>query len=169
MNSGTNHRSKVPDMMLALLLTVTVMAAGCGESGAPSGYSAAQMPDKKEADKGSNMSASSSVKYLLTLASDRFTIEESRLLESHNGNQFNNASAVKFTLEPGESFDLQDLQPYGIFALYLTSDGEFTLSNSSGMSFTSKTVLMEKCSFIDLKIENPYQKEILVKGFLAGE
>jgi len=53
--------------------------------------------------------------------------------------------------------------------LYISSEGSFTLSNSDGMSFSTKTVLMEKCSFIDLKARNNEQSPIKVSGFVAGE
>lgn len=105
----------------------------------------------------------------LTLQYKSESITDSKILESNIGNRFNHIVSIDIQLEPDQELDLQELQPYGIFGLYLSSTGSFTLHNSDGMGFTSKTVLMEKCSFIDLKLKNQEQTSIRVRGFIAGE
>lgn len=97
------------------------------------------------------------------------SISESKFLESNIGNTFNHIVSVNHDLGPGEVLDLQELQPTGIFSLYLSANGTFSLSNSDGMSFSSKTLLIEKCSFIDLKLKNEGYKVMHVSGFVAGE
>ncbi len=97
------------------------------------------------------------------------SIRDSKILESNIGNRFNHIVSIDIELKPDEELDLQELQPYGIFGLYLSSTGSFELYNSDGIRFTSKTVLMEKCAFIDLRLRNQEQTPIHVRGFIAGE
>ena len=105
----------------------------------------------------------------MNLSYKKNTISVSRLLESNIGYRFPKIVSIDRKLKPGEEIDLQELQPNGIFSLYLSGTGSFSLSNSDGMNLGTKTILLEKCSFIDLKLVNTEQTEIQVSGFVAGE
>jgi|GEM_PF-1994124 len=96
-------------------------------------------------------------------------ISESKMLESNIGNQFNHIVRVDRELKPNEVLNLEELQPSGIFGLYLSATGTFTLTNSSGLSINSKTIFLEKCQFIDMLLKNQEAKSIHVTGFIAGE
>jgi hypothetical protein len=105
----------------------------------------------------------------LGLTSKAVNVNESRLMESNIGHNFNSIVPVKFDIGPGQALDLNEFQQNGIFALYLAGNGDFTLSNTDGMNLMVKSVMMERCSFIDLKIINNNSSKITVSGFLAGE
>ena len=105
----------------------------------------------------------------LGITSAKASVSESRFIESNNGNIFNSIAEVNLSIEPGEYADLQELQPYGIFAVYLAGDACFTLKTSDGLDLTVKSIMLEKCSFIDLKIFNSSQHAIKVSGIIAGE
>ncbi|MEO8446044.1 MAG: hypothetical protein ABI528_01040 [bacterium] len=96
-------------------------------------------------------------------------ITESKMLESNTGNQFNHIVRVDRELKPNEILNLEELQPTGIFGLYLSATGTFTLTNSNGLSLNSKSILLEKCQFIDMLLKNQEAKSIHVTGFVAGE
>ncbi len=90
-------------------------------------------------------------------------------MESNIGNTFNHIVSISQDLKPGDELDLEQLQPTGIFGLYLSASETFLIWNSDGMSFNSKTLLMEKCSFKDLKLRNESSAVMHLKGFAAGE
>ncbi|MBK9331528.1 MAG: hypothetical protein IPM96_03745 [Ignavibacteria bacterium] len=99
----------------------------------------------------------------------KVTMSNNRTLESNNGNNFNNIVKFDTLLNSNEILDLQEMQPYGIFALYLNSENDIEISNSDGMNIRCKTILLEKCSFIDLKLKNVSGIKIKVSGIVAGE
>lgn len=165
----TNPKQSIASLVLLALLSFPVFTAGCGDSiltgyqNSRSGITAAgENKPLKDYD-------STSIQLDLDIRFKSEKISDSRLLESNTGNNFNQIVSFSRDLKPGEVFDLQDLETYGIFGLYINSTGIFTLFNSDGMAFRSKTVLMEKCSFIDLKLKNEEQKIIKVTGLVAGE
>lgn len=165
----TNPKQAASIIALLILLSFPVIISGCGDSNVTgfqnsgSGISAAgENKPVKDYD-------STNIQLDLNLRFKSEKISDSRLLESNTGNNFNQIVSFSRDLNPGEILDLQDLGTYGIFGLYVKSTGIFTLYNSDGMAFRSKTVLMEKCSFIDLKLKNEEQKIIKVTGLVAGE
>ncbi|HAY33303.1 MAG TPA: hypothetical protein DCY06_04140 [Bacteroidetes bacterium] len=99
----------------------------------------------------------------------KVTLSNNKTLESNNGNNFNNIVKFDTLIKQNDIIDLQELQPFGIFALYINSENDIELSNSDGMNIRCKTILLEKCSFIDLKIKNVSGKTIKVSGIVAGE
>ena len=166
----SNLKSNKARVSLAMtMLACILLLAGCGDhsisgAGSSDGESGTGKLDKTKDD-----FSSSSIKLDLGIASKRVSVNDSRLLESNIGTSFNSIVPVTLILEPGMSEELQNIQPNGIFALYLSADGDFTLTNSDGLNFTVKSILMEKCSFIDLKITNNFHRKMEISGFLAGE
>lgn len=163
-------KSKIASAVIGFSILFSSLAInGCGDSN----VSGVQDKEATIKSAGENKSLDkltiSGIKLDMNLKFGRKNIVESRMLQSNNGEQFNHIISIDAEIKPNEEIDLQELQPYGIFGLYICATDEFTLSNSDGMSFTSKTLLMEKCSFIDLKLKNVSQKSIQVKGFVAGE
>jgi hypothetical protein len=117
-----------------------------------------------------NISDTTSIRLDMSLKFKSESISDSKLLESNTGNQFNNILSIERDIKPGEEINFYESQPpYGIHALFFKSDGSFTLTNSSGLSITAKSLLMEKCEFIDLILKNEESKAIHVVGFIAGE
>ncbi|MBX7043348.1 MAG: hypothetical protein K1X85_10650 [Ignavibacteria bacterium] len=156
---------------LVMLAALSVLAAvGCGNNNpAGSGYSAAGESERTEISGDGNSITQSVLKLDLGISSKAVSVSESRLIESNTGNQFNSIVPVSLSLEPGETADLQQLQPHGIFALYLHADADFTLKTIDGLDLTVKSIMLERCSFIDLKIFNSSQQSIKVSGIIAGE
>jgi len=155
--------------VLFVMALLNVAYIGCGDSNI-TGY---QQTESGNTAAGNNtrptLKDSTIIKLDLNITFKSERINELKLLESNNGNKFNNIVSFSKDLNPGGELDLQELQQSGIFGLYISSEGSFTLSNSDGLSFSTKTVLMEKCSFIDLKVRNNEQGPIKVSGFVAGE
>jgi hypothetical protein len=156
---------------LAMLAALSVLAAvGCGNyNPAGSGNSAAGESERIENSGDGNQISQSVLKLDLGISSKAVSVSESRLIESNTGNNFNNIVPVSLSLEPGETADLQERQPYGIFAVYLQADADFTLKTIDGLDLTVKSIMLERCSFIDLKIINSSQQSIKVSGIVAGE
>lgn len=153
----------------AMLLINLLMFSGCGDSSLTGAGSSERDEETNLQESHSTKMSPSAVKLDLGITSKRVSISESRLIESNLGNHFGNIVPVNITLNAGSSVQLQELQPNGIFALYLAADGEFSLSNTDGLNITLKSVFMEKCSFIDLAIVNNTASKLTVTGFLAGE
>ncbi len=165
-------RNAAKQKLMAIAISVLLLsfsAAGCGDSNVAgindqehkiTSSGEALTPEKQ---------VSSGIKLSLNLMYKSKSINESRMLESNNGPEFNHIVSVDSEIKPYEEIDLQELQPYGIFALYLCGTEEFSLTNSDGMSLRSKSILLEKCSFIDLKLKNNGANTIHVTGFVAGE
>ena len=155
--------------VIFIMVILNAAYTGCGDSNitgsqqTESGITAAGKNTKPP------LKDSTVIKLDMSISFKSEFINESKLLESNNGNRFNNIISFSRDLNPGGELDLQELQQSGIFGLYISSEGLFTLSNSDGLSFSTKTVLMEKCSFIDLKVRNNEQSSIKVSGFVAGE
>lgn len=155
-------------VILILIMTFSILA-GCSDSNLTGVHqnnsnntSAGQKPAYKKFD-------TTIIQLDMNLRFKSEVLTESKMLESNNNNHFNNIVPISLTLKPNEVLDLQELQPNGIFGLYLSSTGTFVLSNYDGMSLNSKTILLEKCAFIDLKLRNIEAKEISIQGFVAGE
>lgn len=153
----------------AMVLTILLMISGCGDSSLTGAGSAEKDAETNLQESHSTKMSPTAVKLDFGITSKRVSISESRLIESNLGNHFGNIVPVNITLNTGGSVQLQELQPNGIFALYLTADGDFSLFNTEGLNITLKSVFMEKCSFIDLGIVNNTANKINVTGFLAGE
>ncbi len=169
LNQKSRPQKAISVIVLCLMLSASAFLTGCGDSQIAdtpvspvnSGISAGNI-DVKDYD-------STTIHLDISIKFKSESISDSRILESNIGNVFNQITSFSKELKPGEVFDLEDLPTYGIFGLYISSTGIFTLYNSDGMSFSSKSVLMEKCSFIDLKLRNDDQKVIKVTGLVAGE
>lgn len=168
----TKAKNKVTQLLLVIITLVIsqIFISGCGDSditGVGSGNS------NTLSGAGQNPSEIQPGEYNILLSMNliykKNSISVSRLLESNIGYRFPNIVTIDMKLKPGEEIDLQQLQPYGIFSLYLSGTGSFSLTNSDGMNLGTKTILLEKCSFIDLKLVNTEQREIQVSGFVAGE
>lgn len=155
-------------IMSAVIFSSTVFS-GCGDSNLTGVQSAGKTNTVSESKPLEKNFDTTSITMNLVLRYKTISLQDSKYLESNNGNQFNSIVSVDIELKPGEEINLDELQPNGIFSLYLSGSGSFTLSNSDGMSFSSKSVFMEKCSFIDLKLKNIELKAIKVSGFVAGE
>ncbi len=163
-------RSSTTGRSIALTILVCLfLVSGCGDHSITGAGSSGNDLKNSSADNSGNELSSSFIKLDLGISSKRVSVNDSRLIESNSGNSFNSIVPVTLTLEPGMSEELQNIQQSGIFALYLTADGDFTMTNSDGLSVTLKSVLMEKCSFIDLKVTNNFHRKITITGFLAGE
>lgn len=164
-----NQSQKAATLVLLIIFSLISLFSGCGNTN----LTGIQDNGSGSSASGENIKPgfkdSTIIKLDMSLSFKSETISDSKLLESNIGNKFNHIVSFKRELKPGGELDLQDLQPAGIFGLYISSDGSFTLSNSDGMSFSTKSLLMEKCSFIDLKVSNHGQKTINVTGFAAGE
>lgn len=162
-------KKEISILILFIVAALNVAFTGCGDSN----ISGSQQTESGNTAAGNNtkppLKDSTIIKLDLNISFKSEFISESKLLESNNGNKFNNIVSFSKVLNPRGELDLQELQQSGIFGLYISSEGSFTLSNSDGLSFSTKTVLMEKCSFIDLKIRNNEQSPIKVIGFVAGE
>lgn len=163
-------RAKIATAIIGFSMLISSFAVtGCGDSNVTGVRNQESVNTSAGENKSSDKMTISGIRLDMNLKFGSKTITESRLLQSNMGEQFNHIVSIDTDVKPNEEIDLQELQPYGIFSLYFCATDEFTLSNSDGMSFTSKTLLMEKCSFIDLKLKNVSQKTIQVKGFVAGE
>lgn len=168
----TKKTGKVTSLLLLIFtLTITQFISGCGDSdiaginsSSTNTISGAGQQSPSEIQPEAN-----NILLSMTLSFRKNIISSSKLLESNSGYRFQNIVSVERNLKPGEEIDLQELQPYGIFSLYLSGTGSFALTNSDGMNLGTKTILLEKCSFIDLKLVNTEQKEIQVSGYVAGE
>jgi len=152
--------------VIVISILIIFIAAGCENSVIDTHEEKISTAGMKSND---DSYSANSVKINLNLTFGKQSLDMNKSLESNIGTHFNNIAKIDAVIEPGEELLLHEIQPYGIFVLYLTSDNVFELSNSDGMSFSSKSVLMEKCSFIDLKVKNPTQKDIHITGMLAGE
>ncbi len=152
-----------------IIIILMFIFTSCSDQNLTGAGSSSGEPELSVTENSGKDLGSSTMKLELRISSMRVNLSESRLLESNLGNQFNSITPVKIVLSPGASMQLEELQPNGIFALYLASDGDFTLTNSDGMNLTLKSVLMEKCSFLDLKVVNNTSDKLTVTGFLAGE
>ena len=155
--------------VLSIIVLMNVTFSGCGDSNITGNERTASGNPEAGKNIKQPVKDSTFIKLDMNILFKSECISESKLLESNNGNKFNNIVSFSKELNPGGELDLQELQQSGIFGLYISSEGSFTLSNSDGLSFSSKTVLMEKCSFIDLKVRNNEQSPIKVSGFVAGE
>ena len=170
LNLKKQLRQSAAALSFLLILFINAAFTGCGDS------NVTDIQQNKESDitaAGNKTKSvyydSTSIKFDLNLRFKSQIIQDSKVLESNTGNNFNHIASISQELKPGEILDLQEIQNSGIFALYLSSDGLFTLYNLDGMSFTSKTIFLERCSFIDLKLRNEEQKPIKVTGLVAGE
>lgn len=160
--------STMPVRIILILISIA-MTAGCSDSNLTGIQSAGNnntssneiLPDKK--------TDSTTIRLNLNLKFKSSEIIINKLLESNIGTQFPHIAGINTKLAPGEELNLQELQPYGIFGVFINATGLFTISNTDGMSLTTKTLLLEKCAFIDLKLRNTEPKPIIVKGFVAGE
>ncbi len=151
-----------------LLIMALMISTGCGENN-PAGLGTSTR-DVESADKiESRTSDRSAIRLDLGITSVAARMSESRLMYSNNGNSFNNIVPVKLYVGPGESVALNEIQSNGIFALYLNAESDFTLTNSDGLNLSVKSIMLERCSFIDLTAINHGQNEIVISGFLAGE
>lgn len=163
------HFSSVLSALLILIIISITMTTGCSDSnvaGIQSAGNKITSSDETPQVKGVD---STLIRLNMNLSFKSSKIVDNKFLESNLGNHFNHIAEVQVKLTPGEELDLQDLQPYGIFGLYLSASGMFTITNSDALSLTTKTLLLEKCAFIDLKIKNTDSKPIEVSGFVAGE
>lgn len=145
-----------------------IISFGCGDSAV---NDSTQNPVLSSSGKAVSESYKDSTLIKLDLAI-RFkstNISSSCFMEGSNGNSFRHIVQFEKDLKPGDELDLHELQQSGIFALYVNSNGRFTISNPDGMSVSTKSLLFEKCEFIDLKIKNTESNSIHVAGFVAGE
>ncbi len=158
----------LPVIILSALLSSFIMN-GCGDSN----IAGVQNKSTGIRSAGENIPEkrydSTTIKLDMDISFKSELISDSKILESNNGYHFGNITKIDRDLKTNEILDLQALQSSGIFGLYIGSTGSFTLSNADGMSFTSKSVLLEKCEFIDLKLKNTSGKPAHIKGFVAGE
>ncbi|MEO8664760.1 MAG: hypothetical protein ABI462_04620 [Ignavibacteria bacterium] len=162
-------RLQAKTMILLLLLTAATFLNGCSDQ---SPVTALNNESNISGAGGiNNVKAidSTQISLNMSLSFKSQNITDSKILESNTGYSFNHIVSVNHDVKPGEILDLQEIQPSGIFSLYLTANSTFTLTNSDGMSFCSKTILLEKCSFIDLKLRNDGARVIHVQGYVAGE
>lgn len=158
-----------PKVLVMLTILFSFLLNGCGDSNI-SGINSNESRLTASGEKSELLkSDSTSIRLDLSLKFKSVSITDSKNLESNTGNRFYHIASVNVDLKPNEELDLHELQESGIFGLYLSATGSFTLSNSDGLTFTSKTVLMEKCEFIDLKLKNQEHSIIHVSGFVAGE
>lgn len=168
-SSKKNLPPKAAALVLLIIFSLISLISGCGDSD----LTGIQDYGSGSSASGENIKPgfrdSTVIKLDMNISFKSETISDSKLLESNIGNKFNHIVSFNRELKPGGELDLQEIQPAGIFGLYISSEGTFTLSNSDGMQFSSKSVLMEKCSFIDLKVRNEGQKTVKVTGFVAGE
>lgn len=158
-----------PAIIIYSLVATLTLINGCSDSNPSSVQSMQENVSAGVKIDRAKIYDSTLIKFEVNFSFKSQVISDSRMMESNLGNRFNHIVSVSQYLEPGEELDLQELQPTGIFALYLSANETFSLRNSDGMSFSSKTILMEKCSFIDLKLKNEGFKAIQVNGFVAGE
>jgi len=161
--------NSVKIFMIFTLMLTSFAISSCNDPNIAEVYNKEQKITNSGEAQGLNKSDSTTIQLDLNLNFKSQRISDSKFLESNLGNRFNHIVSIDIKLGPDQELDLQELQPYGIFGLYLTSTGSFTLSNSDGINFTSKTVLLEKCAFKDLKLRNREQTSIHVRGFIAGE
>ncbi len=169
-NSKNLNQFTVKKILLMIIMTTQFWLNGCGDSNLTGISNTDYNSNTSSGVSSSNIQPdSTSIVLSMSLRFKNLAIKESKLMESNNGNRFNRITSIEQDVKPGEELDLQEIQPYGIFSLYLSGTGTFALTNSDGMNFTSKTILLEKCSFIDLKLINTEQKSIHVSGYLAGE
>ncbi len=149
-------------LMTVIMLT---LVSGCDNSVTYETESKIESAGQKE----SVMNRTGTIMLEMNLHFGKVTLSNKCTLESNNGNNFNNIVKFDTLIKPNEIIDLQEMQPYGIFALYINSEKDVEISNSDGMNIRCKTILLEKCSFIDLKLKNVSGKIIKVSGIVAGE
>jgi hypothetical protein len=168
-----NPKKAISVLSLIVMLSFSLLSAGCGDSNITDFNNSGSANTSAGKNTGVNTkdwyNDSTRIQLDMSIKFKAESIVDSKFLESNLGNNFNHIVSFSIDLKPGAELDLQELQEAGIFGLYLSSNGLFTLSNSDGMAFSSKTVLMEKCSFIDLKVTNQELKTIKVTGLVAGE
>lgn len=167
MNNNIVKNTSKAAVMLAILFSFAL--TGCGDSNVAGVHDNESKITASGEKLNSAKPDSTSIRLDLSLKFKSGSITDSKNLESNIGNRFNHIASIDIEIKPNEELDLQEIQPRGIFGLYLSGTGSFTLTNSDGMSFTSKTILMEKCAFIDLKLRNQEQTSIHISGFVAGE
>lgn len=160
--------SSLRNVVKAVVLMLLISFTGCGDSNV-AGIHDSQSTLSASGDRLGGKADSTSITLDLNLRFKSGSISDSKVLESNLGYKFYSIATLDRDLKPHEQLDLQQIQPKGIFALYLSATGTFDLSNSDGMKFSSKSLLMEKCAFIDLKLKNNESVSIHVKGILAGE
>lgn len=168
-SNKSNSQKSAAVILFSVILTLNLFLPGCSDSSLTGIQENSSFKSASGEITKPNFKDSTFIKLEMNISFKSECITDSKLLESNTGNRFNHITSFSKELKPGQDADLQEIQPTGIFGLYITSDGSFTLSNSDGLSFSSKSVLMEKCSFIDLKIRNEGQRSIKVSGFVAGE
>lgn len=163
-----NRKKAIIKTAILLILAMSFLT-GCGDSG----ITKVDQKDTKPSASGKTELIKKAHPKTIELGVDlKFNssiISDSKLLESNLGNDFGHISEFEVKLEAGEEFNLESLQLFGIFALYVSSDGPFEISSSSGINITVKTLLLDKCSFKDLKIKNSGSDIIQVKGVVGGE
>lgn len=169
LNLINNHKKAISVFVLSIIVSLNIIFTGCGDSDITGYQNSASVNTAAGESNFQPFKDSTIIRLDINIKFKSESITNAKLLESNNGNKFNNIVSFSRELNPGGELDLQELQQSGIFGLYISSEGSFTLSNSDGMSFSTKTVLMEKCSFIDLKVRNNEQSPIKVSGFVAGE
>lgn len=156
-----------------LILTVMIISqsvfTGCSDSNLTGPQSSGMNNSSPETGAIQKDTDSTKISLNMSLKYKSVNLKDSKYLESNNGNSFNNIVSISRELKPYEAVNLDEIQPYGIFGIYISSNGLFNLSNSDGMTFSAKTVLLEKCSFIDLKIQNLESGPINITGYVAGE
>lgn len=155
-------------IVLVLLAACTFAMTGCSDDGinSPHLLSAGKNGSVKTTD--ATLTDSTRIKLDINFEFKSKPMKDTKFLESNEGYRFNRIIEIDTALKPEQLLDLQELQPYGIFSLYLSATGKFLLSNSD-FSFTSRSLMMEKCELIDLKLKNCEQNPIHVTGFVAGE
>ena len=160
------YSAKLKIKILLMIFLTAIIIQGCENSVSEKSESLNRSAGRNESESGSDIN---SVKISLDLSFGKHSMGMNKMLESNLGTHFNNITKVDAKLASGEELDLQEIQPFGIFGLYLSSDDMFELTNSDGLILSSKSLLLEKCSFIDLKVKNPTASEIHLTGFVAGE
>lgn len=160
------NSAKLTIKILIMMVLTVFTFQGCDNSVSEKSESVNTSAGLRNSESGSDLN---SIKISLNLSFGKHSLGMDKMLESNMGTHFNNIRRIDEKIAPGEEFDLQAIQPFGIFGLYLSADDIFELSNSDGLILSSKSVLFEKCSFIDLKVKNPTSSEISLSGFAAGE
>lgn len=160
------YSAKLKIKILIMMTLTVLLIQGCENSVSEKSESINSSAGKIESESGSDIN---SIKINLDLSFGKHSIGMNKMLESNMGTHFNNITKIDTRIAAGDELDLQEIQPYGIFGLYISSDNMFELTNSDGLILSSKSLLLEKCSFIDLKVRNPTASEIHLTGFVAGE
>lgn len=156
-------------LLIAVLQAAAFFATGCSDKSNPAGTGSGVNESVYGKGDAGSVNDSTKIKLGLSVSYKSESFSDSKLMESNNGQNFNHIETVNLELKPQQEIDLQDIQQAGIFALYLNSNGNFSLRNRDGLQMKAKTVLLDKCEFIDLTLRNEDAKTITVKGFVAGE